>query len=192
MLTDFLLILLAYWICSFNSALFLCKVFRIPDLRQSGSGNPGMTNMWRNHGPALAIAVLIGDTLKAYIAVGFAKLMGYHPITIEIAAIVAVLGHMYPAQYQFKGGKGVAPACGVLLLLTPLVAIIAILGWWLSTKLFRISSLSALVACLIAPVYSFIAAPEYTILYSLMALVILLKHSENIKRLLTGSEDKVF
>ncbi len=192
MLMDLLVVLVAYWLCSFNSAVFLCRLFGLQDVREAGSGNPGMTNMWRTHGPLLAIAVLIGDTLKAYLAVGFAKVLATHAVSIEIAAVAAIVGHMFPARYGFKGGKGVAPAFGVLLALTPWVAIIAVSSWWLSTKLFHISSLSALIACLIAPVYSFISAPEYTLLYSLLALIILLKHTENFKRLLTGREDKLF
>jgi acyl phosphate:glycerol-3-phosphate acyltransferase len=191
MLIQLSLILGVYLICSFNSALFICRYFDWEDVRVSGSKNPGTTNMFRQHGPLSAVIVLLGDTLKGYIAISMVTWFSDEHWTIVMSALMALFGHMYPIFYRFKGGKGVAVSLGVLVALAPWIALITIIVWLLLLKITRVSSISGLVACIVAPITATLLNSPYTLLFAVLGILIMIKHLSNIKRLFGGDEPKL-
>jgi len=144
----------AYLIGSLSSAIVLCKLAGLPDPRTQGSGNPGATNVLRFGGKKLAATVLIIDVLKGVLPVIAAKLFGLDQTWVTATAFAAFIGHLYPVFFQFKGGKGVATALGGFLALSPLLAGAILLTWLTVFAVSRISSLSAIVAASLGPVYS--------------------------------------
>lgn len=184
--------LVAYLIGSLSSAIVLCKVAGLPDPRTQGSGNPGATNVLRIGGKKLAATVLIIDVIKGVLPVVVAGLLGLSEAALAATAFAAFLGHLYPVFFQFKGGKGVATALGGFLALSlPLAG--AILTTWIAVfALSRISSLSAISAAAMAPVYSLwlldsIAARSVVLV---MAVLLVYRHRGNIARLMAGEEAK--
>ncbi|MBB6251260.1 glycerol-3-phosphate 1-O-acyltransferase PlsY [Nitrospirillum iridis] len=181
------------------------------DIRKIGSGNIGATNVLRTGNKPLAAATLILDSGKGAIAVGLAHCLALNflqaPDAPHLAGLVAgggaMLGHTFPVWLGFKGGKGVATALGVLLATSWPVGVIACLTWLLVAVLFRISSLSALVALALAPVVAgvlptvcpaaagFGAGPAESVLALAIAILVWLRHHANIRRLLAGTEPKI-
>lgn len=187
-----LVLLGAYLIGSLSSAIVLCKLAGLPDPRDEGSGNPGATNVLRIGGKKLAATVLIIDVLKGVIPVLIAKTLGLSAIWVAATAFFAFIGHLYPLFFQFKGGKGVATALGAFLALSPLLALAAITTWGVIFLVTRISSLSALVAAAMTPVYSLWFVENHTVRWIIlvMALLLIARHHSNIKRLISGEEVK--
>ncbi len=187
-----LILLGAYLIGSLSSAIILCKLAGLPDPRDEGSGNPGATNVLRIGGKKLAATVLFFDVLKGIIPVLIAKMLGLHPIWIAATAFFAFIGHLYPVFFQFKGGKGVATAIGAFLALSPVLALATIVTWIAVFLLTRTSSLSALIAAAMTPIYSLwlIDNPIVRWIILIMALLLIARHHSNIKRLLSGEETK--
>lgn len=182
----------AYLIGSLSSAVVLCKIAGLPDPRTQGSGNPGATNVLRIGGKKLAATVLIIDVLKGVIPVVIGRLSGLDLPLLAAVALLAFLGHLYPVFFQFKGGKGVATALGAFLALSPLLALAGLLTWLVVFLISRISSLSAICAALLTPVYSLwlidsMAARWFVLI---IALLLLWRHRSNIQRLLAGEEKK--
>lgn len=165
---------------------------KLPDPRQMGSGNPGATNVLRFAGKGLAIYVLLGDILKGVIPVVLAKLAGVPAHWLGWVALAAFLGHLFPIFFNFKGGKGVATAFGGILALTWPLALLLIITWLLVAAIFRYSSLAAVIACLMTPIYGFwlIGTGNYLPLLIICTLL-LMRHFENIQRLLAGMESKI-
>ncbi len=190
----FLIVLLigAYLIGSLSSAIILCKLAGLPDPRSEGSGNPGATNVLRIAGKKLAATVLVLDVAKGVLPVLFAKFLGLDITWVAATALAAFLGHLYPIFFQFKGGKGVATALGGFLALSlPLAG--AILASWLAVfMLTRISSLSAIIAATLGPLYSLwlIDSVNARWVILVMAMMLLYRHRSNIQRLLAGEEGK--
>lgn len=186
------LLLGAYLIGSLSSAVVLCKVAGLPDPRTQGSGNPGATNVLRFGGKKLAATVLIIDVLKGVIPVVIGRLLGLDQVLLAAIALLAFLGHLYPVFFEFKGGKGVATALGAFLALSPLLALAGLLTWLIVFLISRISSLSAICAALLTPVYSFwlidSIAARWLIL--IISLLLVWRHRSNIQRLLSGEEKK--
>lgn len=186
------LLLGAYLIGSLSSAVVLCKVAGLPDPRTQGSGNPGATNVLRFGGKKLAATVLIIDVLKGVIPVVIGRLLGLDQVLLAAIALLAFLGHLYPVFFEFKGGKGVATALGAFLALSPLLALAGLLTWLVVFLISRISSLSAICAALLTPVYSFwlidSIAARWLIL--IISLLLVWRHRSNIQRLLSGEEKK--
>jgi len=182
----------AYLIGSLNSAIVLCKLAGLPDPRSQGSGNPGATNVLRFGGKKLAATVLIIDVLKGVLPVVIASLLGLNMVWLTATAFAAFLGHLYPVFFQFKGGKGVATALGGFLALSLPFAGAILLSWLVVFALTRISSLSAIIASSLAPLYSiwFMESLVARWIIFIMATMLLLRHSGNIKRLLSGEESK--
>jgi acyl phosphate:glycerol-3-phosphate acyltransferase len=182
----------AYLIGSLNSAIVLCKLAGLPDPRSQGSGNPGATNVLRFGGKKLAATVLIIDVLKGVLPVVVASLLGLDMVWLTATAFAAFLGHLYPVFFQFKGGKGVATALGGFLALSLPFAGAILLSWLVVFALTRISSLSAIIASSLAPLYSFWFMESLVArwIIFIMATMLLLRHSGNIKRLLSGEESK--
>jgi glycerol-3-phosphate acyltransferase PlsY len=186
------LLIVAYLIGSLSSAIILCKLAGLPDPRSEGSGNPGATNVLRIAGKKLAATVLVLDVVKGIIPVLIAKSLGLDLAWVSATALAAFLGHLYPVFFQFKGGKGVATALGGFLALSlPLAG--AILASWIVVFIFtRISSLSAIIAATLGPIYSLwlidSVSARWVIL--VMAMMLLYRHRSNIQRLLSGEEGK--
>jgi len=187
-----LVIVGAYLIGSLSSAIVLCKLAGLPDPRTQGSGNPGATNVMRIGGKKLAATVLIIDVIKGVVPVVIAILLGFDQAWVAATALAAFLGHLFPLFFQFKGGKGVATALGGFLGLCPAMAGTVLLSWLGVYLLTRISSLSAIIAASLAPVYSLWFIDNITARWIVLVMAILLvaRHHGNIKRLLSGEETK--
>ena len=190
MITDILLVLFAYLLGSLSTAIIACKIMGLPDPRSQGSGNPGATNVLRLGGKKAAVITLIGDMLKGLIPVLIALTYTTNHTTLALVAFFAFLGHLYPVFYQFKGGKGVATSLGVLLGLSWPVALAVTGTWLIMAFLFKISSLSALTAAVLTPVYMWLleASPAYLIFSILLSIILIWRHRSNIQKLLEGSE----
>ncbi len=171
--------------------LLLTRLAGLGDLRDFGSGNIGATNVLRTGRKGLAAATLLLDGGKAAAAVLVAhKIWG--PEAALAAGLFAVLGHNFPIWLKFKGGKGVAATLGVLLGVSWPAGVLACLTWLLVAVVFRYSSLAALVALAAAPVFMlFMAGREAAALAGLLALLSIIRHRENIRRLVAGEEPKI-
>ncbi len=191
-LTLLLFPLFAYLLGSISSAILICRLYRLPDPRSSGSQNPGATNVMRLGGKKPAAMTLVGDLLKGLIPVLIARLLKMDDLTIALTALAAFLGHLFPLYFQFKGGKGVATAFGVIIALSPLLAVAVFTTWIGVFLLTRVSSLSALTATTLAPLYLLIpplSLPKYSAIALLIMIGLLLyRHRSNIQRLIRGEE----
>ena len=192
-LIDIALIAGAYLLGSLSAAIILCRLLGLPDPRTQGSGNPGATNVLRFGGKKLAALTLIGDMVKGLIPVLIARAVTADPAILAAVAMAAFLGHLYPVFFGFKGGKGVATAVGVLFGLSWPVALAAILTWVAMAALFRISSLSALTASVLAPAYMFWldGRTPFITMTAVMSVLLLWRHQANIRRLLAGEEKRI-
>ena len=192
---NLLFIFFFYVLGSVPFALIIPKIFGYGDIRNTGSGNIGATNVLRMGNKYLAFSVLISDMLKGLIP--FIILSMYFD-EIEILSKIflchfAILGHIFPIWLKFKGGKGVATYIGFLIGLSLYLGIIFICIWLIIAFISKYSSLSSLISCLIAPIY-FIFLTPYTFtgfFLFYIFLIIMHKHRENIKRLLNKSENKI-
>lgn len=193
MLINSLLIIVAYLIGSISGAIITTKLMALPDPRTQGSGNPGATNVLRHGGKKAALFTLLIDILKGIIAVLIVKLIVTTPIVLAAAALAVFLGHLYPIFFQFKGGKGVATAFAALLILAWPVALAALFTWIIMALIFRYSSLSAITAAIITPIYMFWLIPnwEYTLVSIIICGFLIWRHRSNIQNLWNGTEDKI-
>lgn len=185
------MIISAYLLGSISSAVLICRILRLPDPRGVGSNNPGATNVLRIGGKKAAVAVLLCDMLKGTIPVWGGYFLGIDPIMLGVIAIAACLGHMYPIFFHFKGGKGVATALGAIAPIGLDLTAMIIATWISVAFLFRYSSLAALVTVLLAPFYTWMIKPQYTLPVAMLCCLIIFRHHQNIKRLLEGTEPKV-
>ena len=193
MSTEIILIIGAYLMGSLSSAIIICRLLGLPDPREQGSGNPGATNVLRIGGKKAAAATLLGDMAKGLIPVLIAKTLGASIPIQALVASAAFLGHLYPVFFGFRGGKGVATALGVLLGIHWMVGTFTILTWLIVAKLFKISSLAALVAILITPLYIWWLIPDSSVLIAMAFIGSLLfwRHRSNIRNILDGTEGKI-
>lgn len=185
-------IVASYLIGSLSSAIILCKLMHLPDPRTSGSGNPGATNVLRIAGKKAAFFTLLGDLLKGLLPVLIARASGCSAFYLSLIMLAAFLGHLYPIFFKFKGGKGVATGIGGLLGLNALVGLLAIITWIIVAKIWRYSSLAAIVAAISIPIYNIYLGDKNAegILLIMLALM-LWRHRGNIKRLLRGEETRL-
>jgi glycerol-3-phosphate acyltransferase PlsY len=190
---DIILIITAYLLGSISSAIITCRMMGLPDPRTIGSRNPGATNVLRTGNKKAAAVTLVGDFLKGLLPVLIGLALGAEPLVLALIGMAAFLGHLYPIFFGFQGGKGVATALGVILGLSWPVAVAALLTWLLMAKVFKISSLSALTAALLTPLYCWLLTPqiEYIILFSLLSLLLIWRHRSNIRNLVSGAEGKI-
>jgi glycerol-3-phosphate acyltransferase PlsY len=183
--------LIAYLLGSVPFGLLLTKAAGLGDIRKMGSGNIGATNVLRTGRKGLAAATLLLDGGKGIAAVWLGFRFG-GPDMAAIAALCAVLGHVFPVWLGFKGGKGVATAFGVLLGLSWPAGLAACLTWLAVAALFRYSSLAALAALLAAPFYAWhLGTPQQAQVMALVFALSLWTHRENVRRLLKGEESKI-
>jgi acyl phosphate:glycerol-3-phosphate acyltransferase len=197
MTTALVLALVAYLIGSIAFAVIVSRAFGLPDPRSYGSHNPGATNVLRTGKKAAALLTFIGDAAKGWLAVAVASRFAgpdYIEVTMAIAAVAVVVGHMYPVFFRFQGGKGVATALGALFGMNIYLAIGAAATWVIMAVFFRISSLSALVAALFAPFFTMILynpAHPYFIAVGVISALLIWRHRANIRNLLAGTEERL-
>ncbi|WP_411725600.1 glycerol-3-phosphate 1-O-acyltransferase PlsY [Methyloglobulus sp.] len=187
---EWLLIPAAYLLGSVSCAIIICRMMGLADPREQGSGNPGATNVMRIGGKKAAGITLLGDLLKGFLPVYLANFLGMPPLLQALIGLAAFFGHLYPVFFGFKGGKGVATSLGVLLGFSWLLGLAVIGTWLLVYKLRKISSLSALTASVLSPVYAwFILGDKVIVCAALVMMVFLLvRHRGNIQRLLAREE----
>ena len=191
MAKEILLIIAAYLLGSIPTGLLLAKAAGV-DIRSSGSGNIGATNVYRTLGRSVGILTLSGDCLKGAIPVVVARYFGMSDLWIAAAGLAAFLGHVYTIFLGFKGGKGVATALGVFLAVSPaaigsaLLIFVAVVWKW------RYISLGSISAAMAMPgmVAVFDSRPPVVVMAAIVALLVVWKHRENIKRLRSGTESK--
>jgi glycerol-3-phosphate acyltransferase PlsY len=185
------MIISAYLLGSISSAVLICRLLRLPDPRGVGSNNPGATNVLRIGGKKAAAAVLLCDMLKGTIPVWAGYFLKIDPLILGLVAIAACLGHMYPIFFHFKGGKGVATALGAIAPIGLDLTAMIMATWLFVAVIFRYSSLAAIVTVLLAPLYTWLVKPQYTLPVAMLCCLIILRHHQNIKRLFAGTEPKV-
>ncbi|MDO4688901.1 glycerol-3-phosphate 1-O-acyltransferase PlsY [Plesiomonas shigelloides] len=186
------MIICAYLLGSISSAILICRLAGLPDPRETGSGNPGATNVLRLGGRVAALAVLIADVAKGGLPVWLAYKLDLAPPVLGIIAIAACLGHIYPIFFHFQGGKGVATAFGAIAPISwDITGLLS--GTWLITLLLTgYSSLAAVITALLAPLYVWWFRPEFTFPVAMLSCLILLRHHENLERLWRGQEPKIW
>lgn len=185
--------LLGYLLGSLSSAVLVSRMLGLADPRTTGSRNPGATNVLRYGGKLAAMLTLAGDVAKGAAAVALARLATDDSAVLALTALAAFVGHLYPVFFGFRGGKGVATALGVWLVLVPWVGVLLIVTWLLVAAVFRYSSLAALVAALAAPLYVLWLAPLVTYVAVSVAMTGLLvwRHRANIRNLVAGTEGRL-
>lgn len=193
MIIDTAFIILGYLMGSISTAIIVCRVLGLPDPRTEGSHNPGATNVLRLGGKKAAAITLSGDFIKGLIAILLARIAGASEFGLAAVALAAFLGHLYPVFFRFQGGKGVATAFGVILGLSPWVGLAAFVTWLIMAITVRISSLSALTAAILSPLYLwwFELPNSYVLAVLIMVLLLIWRHRSNIRKLLAGTEDKI-
>lgn len=181
---------LGYLLGSIPFGLVLTRMAGLGDIRKIGSGNIGATNVLRTGNKGLALATLLLDGGKGAAAVLIARVV--NPEVAVIAGAFAFLGHLFPVWLKFKGGKGMATALGTWLALAWPIGVLACLTWLIVALIFRYSSLSALLSIALAPVYAiFLGTPELVWFGIFIAVLVWIRHHENIRRLLKGEEPKI-
>ena len=192
-MTDIPLVLAGYLFGSISTAIVVCRLMGLPDPRSQGSRNPGTTNVLRIGGKKAAILTLAGDMLKGLVPVLIARTLGAGHEIQAATGLAAFLGHLYPVFFGFQGGKGVATALGVFFGLHWLTGLVVTGIWIAMALLFRISSLSALTAMLLAPLLFWYLQPEMAYVYVTIIITVMLfwRHRTNIRDLLSGREGKI-
>lgn len=210
MLTICILIaIIAYLIGSINFSVILSKKMAGFDVRQKGSGNAGTTNMLRSVGKKAAAITLICDILKGVVSIGIAILVGYlfnaqnKSILVQIAAIAVVIGHTFPIFFGFKGGKGVATSLGVLIMTNWQIGLICLAIAIIIMAITKMVSLGSCMAAIAFPLLTYFAANifenayivkegnSYFVYSIILAVIVLFNHRSNIKRIITGKENKL-
>lgn len=178
---------------SVPSGLWLVQAFHGIDIRNYGSKNIGTTNVFRTVGPKTAVLVLIADAFKGILAVGIMSYFFHNPLLDVVTALGALLGHNYSLFLGFKGGKGVATALGLLIFMMPKVAVASFGIWLVFVLLTRYVSLGSIMAAIFTPPLAwYLGYPSAYVIFSVVAaFFVVLRHKENIHRLLTGTESKI-
>ena len=193
------LTIIAYLIGSIPTGIVVAKILGAPDPRAVGSGNIGATNVGRAAGKAAGIITLIGDVLKGFLITLLALyILGSSsetnsPLAISIVAFSVFLGHLFPVFLKFKGGKGVATTLGVFLAIGPFQAILALILFIIIVAIFKYVSVASMIASVSIPLLLNLspATSPYVPLAVIISVLIILKHSDNIKRLIQGTENKI-
>jgi len=187
----FYFLIASYLLGSISSAIIICKIMGLPDPRTKGSKNPGATNVLRIGGKKIAAFVLLFDGLKGALPVMLAHYFGFSLFELTIVLLCAFLGHVFPIFYGFKGGKGVATYLGGLIGLNFFVGLTFSIIWLIVAKVIKISSVAALTATLLSPIYFYFITThnlKATLVIFLINLFIYFTHRANIKRILSRDE----
>ncbi|WP_422666888.1 glycerol-3-phosphate 1-O-acyltransferase PlsY [Billgrantia endophytica] len=180
--------LLGYLSGSWLGALIVCRLAGVRDPRQEGSGNPGFSNVLRLHGRRLALATLLLDTVKGMPVLWLALVLGMPPWAQGVVGLAVLLGHSYPLWSRFRGGKAVASAFGVMVVLTPWVALCCALLWILLAWRVGTAAVASLASAGLAPLASIWLAPDYVGVVLAFTALVLVRHLLNIRRLQKGDE----
>ena len=194
MMTDYILtVVLAYLIGSIPSGLILGKLFWHKDLREHGSHNIGATNAWRTLGKGAGIAVFIADSLKGQAGVALGLVLAGTPLAAVLGGLFAIIGHSFSIFLGFHGGKGVATSLGVLTMLMGNVTLIVFAVWFAIVYTTRYVSLGSVVAGFLTPILAALFAypMEYVLFTVIAAILVIVRHRENIVRLMNGTENKI-
>lgn len=185
------MLLFAYLLGSVPTGFLLGSLYGV-DVRQAGSGNVGATNVARVVGKTQGLATLLGDVAKGFIPAFFSLQLGLDTGVAALAGLAAFLGHLYPVFLRFQGGKGVATALGVFLALAPIVTGFLVLVFLVIVILSRMVSLGSLVTALLAPMVFWFFSGSLSLFGSsvLISLFIIIRHRENIQRLIAGVEPR--
>lgn len=187
------IMMLAAYLCgSVSSAVLVSKLFRLPDPRLHGSGNPGATNVLRLGGKFPAILVLVFDILKGTIPVWGSYFLKIDAVFLGVIAICACVGHIFPLFFGFKGGKAVATAFGAMMPIGLDLAGLLIASWLIIVAITGYSSAAAIITVSLAPLFTWFIKPLYTVPVLMLSILIILRHRENIVRLWQGKESKVW
>ncbi|MEY2864781.1 MAG: glycerol-3-phosphate 1-O-acyltransferase PlsY [Candidatus Methylopumilus sp.] len=183
-------LLFSYLIGAISFGIVISHIFSLPDPRTIGSKNPGATNVLRTGKKLAALLTLLGDALKGSLTVGLAQYFELSPLMVGLIAIATLIGHVFPIYYGFKGGRGVATAAGILFMFSWTMGLIVLAIWLGVFFIWRYSSLAAIIAASLSPVIGFFYKIDFyeLIATSIIALILILRHVENIKRLIDGTE----
>ena len=188
------LLIASYVVGSITTGDIVARIKKV-NLRGSGSGNVGATNVFRTMGPASGVIVLVGDALKGIIAVLLGNLIRVSGFDLSIATgIMAIIGHNWPVFSGFKGGKGMAVSLGVAIALAPMILIVLIPVWAIVFVCFGYVSLASIIAAVFYPlvVYLFYAQDIYLLIFSICgAVIVIFRHKSNIARLFKGEEHRI-
>ncbi|MCE9683796.1 glycerol-3-phosphate 1-O-acyltransferase PlsY [Halomonas alkalisoli] len=179
---------LGYLSGSWLGALSVCRMAGVEDPRLAGSCNPGFSNVLRLHGRRLALVTLLLDATKGMPALWLALWLGLAPWAQGMVGLAVLLGHSYPLWHRFRGGKAVASAFGVMLVLTPWVALCCALLWAVLAWRVRTAAVASLASAGLAPLVSVWLAPDYVIVVTAFTALVLARHVLNIRRLRRGDE----
>jgi len=198
---ELLVILMAYLVGSISFAVVVSKCMRLPDPHSYGSGNPGATNVLRTGNKLAAALTFIGDALKGYLAVMLVRvLLGDGSLTSSLSSwllcgvVIAVfLGHLFPMLHGFKGGKGVATACGILFGIHWILGVATLSTWMIVAIFMRYSSLAALAAAVFAPIYFvfLFGFQPMAIALTFICALLIWRHRSNIRNLMNGTESRI-
>ncbi len=196
-MSTLLLIVAAYLLGSLSFAVIVSRAMGLPDPRSFGSGNPGATNVLRTGRKTAAALTLLGDALKGWLAVILARLLaprfGLGEDVVLLCALAVFVGHLYPVFFRFQGGKGVATALGVLVGIDPWLGLACLATWLAVARLFRISSLAALAAAVLAPAYTGMLTGwgRTALAVLVIALLLVYRHKSNLVKLVAGQEARI-
>ncbi|MEH6823366.1 MAG: glycerol-3-phosphate 1-O-acyltransferase PlsY [Motiliproteus sp.] len=186
-----LTLLIAYLLGSVSSAVVVCQFLGLKDPRTLGSNNPGATNVWRTGSRLAGMTTLVADILKGALPVWLAQQLKLDNHIVALCGLCAMLGHLYPLYFRFRGGKGVATFLGACLALLPILALCQIGIWLLLAGLFRLSSQASLATAVATPILCWWLTPTYLPVLSLMSLLLIVRHRDNIRKLLQGNESRL-
>ncbi|MBN3859120.1 glycerol-3-phosphate 1-O-acyltransferase PlsY [Neisseriaceae bacterium PsAf] len=195
--TSIILIIVAYLLGSISFAVIVSRFFKLQDPRSYGSKNPGATNVLRSGNKAAALLTLLGDALKGwlivFLCIKYMDELGIDELTVACVSVAVVLGHMFPIFFKFIGGKGVATAIGVIFALSWQVALIMCIIWLILVFATKMSSLAALFVFILCPFLSlyFVPTPEYQIALAIICVMVILRHKENIRKIINRQENKI-
>jgi glycerol-3-phosphate acyltransferase PlsY len=191
-LTIFILLTLgSYLLGSISFGLIISRILNLGDLRSIGSGNTGATNVLRTGNKKAALFTLLLDAGKGALVVSLGTSF-FDSFTVNFMALAVFIGHLFPVWQKFKGGKGVATLFGIALVISFSAGLLTCLTWLLVAVVFRKSSLSALLGALFIPLWLWVFnEPDFIVLFTLLNVFVFIKHRENIKRLIDGTETNI-
>jgi len=183
-------IVFSYLIGAISFGIVMSYLFSLPDPRTIGSKNTGATNVLRTGKKLAALLTLLGDALKGTLTVGLAQYFELPPMMVGLIALATLIGHIFPIYYGFKGGKGVATAAGILFMFSWVMGFTVLAIWFGVFMIWRYSSLAAIIAGSLSPVIGFFYEIDFyqLIASSIIALILILRHIDNLKRLINGTE----
>jgi acyl phosphate:glycerol-3-phosphate acyltransferase len=183
-------IVAAYLLGSIAFGILVCRLFGLPDPRTVGSGNIGATNVARSGKKLPAILTLLGDAFKGWLPVWLALQSGMLMWVVAAVGLAVFFGHLFPIYHRFKGGKGVATALGVMLAISLMLGLAALITWIIVFAISRYSSLGAIVAAVLSPLYAWALLPykDYVIMVFVIAVMLVWRHKSNIQKLRAGTE----